>query len=188
MREISATTSAAGGTSREMFELVYGELRGIAERCLRTERAGHTLQATALVHEAYLKLHGQGSSRWESPDHFLAVAAQAVRRVLVDHARGRQRLKRGGGGGGEARRAAPVAIEDVPAPGVAAEILHLDDALRRLAALHERHGRVAELRLFGGMTGEQIANVLGVSRTTVADDWSVARAWLASELAETGAP
>jgi RNA polymerase sigma factor (TIGR02999 family) len=161
----------------ELIPLVYEELRTIARHRLRHERAGHTLNTTALVHEAYLKLIDLDRVQWRSRAHFLAIAAQAMRNILVSHARGRKRLKRGGGAPHE-----PL-DESVPLPDAETDrILALDAALEKLAELNPRHARVVELRFFGGMTLEETAAVLQVSHGTVKRDWSLLRRWLGREL------
>ncbi len=159
--------------------LVYAELRALAASYLGRERADHTLQPTALVHEAYLRLLGQ-DRRWAGRAHFMAVAAVAMRNVLVDHARRRDADKRSAAG----RRVtlAGAAVAPSAAARREVEVLELDDLLKRLAELDPRRSRVVELKVFAGMTNEQVADVLGVSRSTVADDWTVAKAWLAAEL------
>jgi RNA polymerase sigma factor (TIGR02999 family) len=163
----------------ELLPLVYEELRGIAERALRNERSGHTLQATALVHEAYLRLVGTERMAFEGRAHFLAAGAQAIRRVLIDHARGKGREKRGGGW----RR---VSLEggDAADGGRWVDVVDLHEALMRLAQVSERQARLVELRFFGGLTNEEAAVVLGVSLRTVTGDWAMARAWLRRELGE----
>jgi RNA polymerase sigma factor (TIGR02999 family) len=173
---------AWGGGDAGAFEalvpLVYAELRRQAQRALRREGEGHTLQATALVHEAWLRLDGQHDARWESRSQFLAVAAQMMRRVLVDHARTRRALKRGGGGMlvtlGHADNA-------VAAPD-AVDVLALDDALARLAILDPRKARLVELRYFAGLSIPEAATALGISPATVGREWAVARMWLRREL------
>lgn len=164
----------------ELVPLVYAELRAIARHKLRYERPGHTLDTTALVHEAYLKLFQLERLQWESRVHFLSIAAQAMRNILVSHARARKRLKRGGG-------AVHTSIEnatDLPA-AEADRILALDAALERLSAANVRHARIVECRFFGGMTIEETAAVLGVSPATAKRDWAVLRLWLGQELAAT---
>ncbi|HVS18190.1 MAG TPA: sigma-70 family RNA polymerase sigma factor [Planctomycetota bacterium] len=160
-----------------LAERLYSELRALARREMAGERPDHTLQPTALVHEAYLRLMGVGEERFESRAHFYGAAARAIRRVLVDHARSRRRLKRGAGG---------VRIEldglELQAPERDARLVALDDALERLAELDPRKARLVELRFFAGMTLEQAASALGASPSTVARDWRTARAWLQSEL------
>ena len=161
-----------------LVPLVYAELRRQAKRALRREGEGHTLQATALVHEAWLRLDGQHDARWESRTQFLAVAAQMMRRVLVDHARTRRALKRGGGethvtlGGASNAAALPDTVD----------VLALDDALARLATLDPRKARLVELRYFAGMSIPEAATALGISVATVGREWAVARMWLRREL------
>jgi RNA polymerase sigma factor (TIGR02999 family) len=161
-----------------LMPLVYDELRTLAGRSLRHERTGHTLQGTALVHEAYLKLVDQRRVRWQDRAHFFAVAAQVMRRILVDHARRHGAAKRGSGKPGlppdEADAAAP------QAPLV--DWLALDRALDRLATIDERQVRIVELRFFGGLTIEETAEVLKISQATVKNEWSLARGWLYREL------
>ncbi len=163
--------------SSALIPLVYKDLRRLAEACMRRERAGHTLQATALVHEAYLKLLDQHSIDWQSRAHFFAIAAQVMRRVLIDYARGHVRDKRGGG-------IEPVPLDEVLvfSPERSAEFLELDRALERLAEHDSRLAKIVELRFFGGLTVEEAAEVLGVSTITVKRDWALAKAWLHGEL------
>ncbi len=160
-------------TISQLLPIVYKELKALAGSYLR-QNAGHTLQPTALVHEAYLKLVGSDTA-WSGRDHFMATAATAMRHVLVDHARKKRAAKRGGDG-----KKADIEIELLADTARDMRVLELDELLTQLASADERCARVAELRLFGGMTGEQIATVLGVSRRTVTTDWECARAWLAS--------
>jgi RNA polymerase sigma factor (TIGR02999 family) len=162
----------------ELLPLVYDELRVIARRRLRQERPGHTLDTVGLVNEAYLKLFQLDRIQWNSRAHFLAIAAQAMRQILVNHALRRKRIKRGGG-------AAHVPLDeatDLPA-GEAERILALDEALERLASFNPRHARVVECRFFVGMTIEETAEALGVSPATTKRDWSLLRLWLGRELA-----
>ena len=160
-----------------LFPLVYGELRQAAERALRGEREGHTLQPTALVHEAFLKLAGGGPTGSRDRAHFVGIAARAMRQILVDHARRRGAAKRGGGVAAEpidSRHADPNApFEDLVA---------LDDALDRLSALSPRLRSVVELRFFAGLTDDEIAETLEVTSRTVQRDWAKARAWLYREM------
>lgn len=160
-----------------LIPLVYDEMRRIAASYLRNERSGHTLQPTALAHEACLRLIDQRSVSWQNRAHFLGIAAQAMRRILADHARRHGALKRGGG-------AQRVALEDqeIAASPRGVEIQELDTALEDLARLEPRQARVVELRFFGGLSIEEAAEVLGVSPATVKRDWLVARAWLFREL------
>ena len=163
---------------------LYDALRVQAARALRREAPGHTLQTTELVHEAYLRLVGQQRVRWDNRAQALGVATACIRRVLVDHARARAAAKRGGGArpvtlGTPAAPAAPAAVAD----DFAVEVLALDDALARLAALDPQQARVVELRYFGGLEIDETAAALGVSPSTVKRQWAVARAWLRRELA-----
>ncbi len=157
-----------------LFALVYDELRGIARNQLRAERAGHTLGATALAHEAYLKLAGQQQADWQSRAQFFAIAARVMRRLLVDHARGRLRAKRGGGAHHTHLRTGI----DAPAPDVDDELVVLDDALSRLRLEDPLKCRIVEMRYFGGFTHDEIAAALDVSTRTVERHWRYARAWL----------
>jgi RNA polymerase sigma factor (TIGR02999 family) len=161
----------------QLMPVVYAELRRQAARHLRRERAGHTLQTTDLIHETYLRLVDQKSVRWQNRVHFFAVAAQSMRRILVDHARRRHRAKRGGPG-----IALTVDEQLVAAVKPEADILELDEALNRLAAIDFRQSQIVELRFFSGLTIEETAAVIGVSRTTVKDDLNMAKAWLRREI------
>jgi RNA polymerase sigma factor (TIGR02999 family) len=163
--------------------LVYSELLRAARRYMRGERPDHTLQPTALVHEAYLRLVGQREIAWQNRAHFFGVAAQLMRRILVDHARARQAEKRGGDVGMVPLEEAMVFKEE---GGPA--LLALDQALTRLNQFDPRQGRIVELRFFGGLTEEEIAAVLGVSARTIKRDWNVARAWLYNEINKTATP
>lgn len=160
-----------------LLPLVYDELRALAESYLQRERPDHTLQATALVHEAYVRLVKQEEVEWQNRAHFFAVAARAIRRILVDHARTHQRVKRGG-------RHQRVQLDDdiLVTEGRGLDLLSLDEAMERLAELHERQSRIVELRFFGGLSAKETSAVLGVSARTVDADWSMARAWLRREL------
>jgi RNA polymerase sigma factor (TIGR02999 family) len=165
------------GALDRLMPLVYDELRRVARQYLRHERSGHILQPTALVHEAYLKLAGQQRVRWQNRAHFFAVAAQLIRRILVDHARSQAAAKRGGG-------AAAVTLEAALEPSVKREldVLALDNTLARLATLDPRQARLVELRFFGGLNVEETAEVLGVSSATIKREWRTAKAWLYREL------
>jgi RNA polymerase sigma-70 factor, ECF subfamily len=157
---------------------VYPELRRMAARQLRAERAGHSLQPTALVHEVYLRLVQQDRVTWQNRAHFLAIAARLSRRILVDHARKRAARKRGLG-------VRPINIDEIQVPDdvrVGPDLVALDRALQTLAALDARQARVVELRFFGGLSIEETAGVLGVSTGTVKRDWESARLWLFAEL------
>ncbi|HEV3331423.1 MAG TPA: sigma-70 family RNA polymerase sigma factor [Bryobacteraceae bacterium] len=161
----------------ELTPLVYDELRRIAARHMRRERPGHTLQTTALAHEAYLKLVDQSRVEWQSRAHFFAVAAEIIRRILIDHARAMQRDKRGGG-------IKPLLLDESLhlTEKKSVELIALDDALTGLAKLDPQQCRVVELRFFAGLTVEETAEVMRISRATVNRDWVTARAWLMREL------
>ncbi|MBL1217769.1 MAG: sigma-70 family RNA polymerase sigma factor [Planctomycetes bacterium] len=163
--------------SDEVISAVYDELRRIAQHMLQHERPGHTLQATALVNEAYLRLAANSNLHWEKKEHFLATAAMAIRRILIDHARARNRLKRGGGA---LRVTLNEAIAAQEQDGI--DVLELDEALVRLAEFDERKARIVELKFFGGLTTDEVAAVLGLSDRMIRKDWALARAWLSREL------
>jgi RNA polymerase sigma-70 factor (ECF subfamily) len=165
------------GVEAQLFALVYDELRRIAASYLRRERPDHTLQPTALVHEAYLRLIEQDGQNWENRAHFIGIAAHLMRQILVDHARKRTAIKRGG-------NARPVTLDDVMLPHVKRleDLLNLDQALTRLESMDKRQCRIVELRFFGGLTEEEISHVLGISVRTIKRDWNVARAWLHAEM------
>lgn len=185
MSTIDVTTLLARWSSgdpealEQLTPIVYDELRRIARRHLARERKDHTLQSTALVHEAYLRLIGGSGSEYHNRQHFFAVAAQVIRRVLVDHARAVNAAKRGGG-------AQKILLEDQPeasAPSEnVAEVLALHEALERLAGFDQQQARIVELRYFAGLSIEETAEVLSISPATVKRDWVMARAWLAREL------
>jgi RNA polymerase sigma-70 factor, ECF subfamily len=161
----------------DLLPLVYGELRRLAASYLRRERADHTLQPTALVHESYLRLVDQTQVRWQNRAHFFGVAAQMMRRILVDHARERVAEKRGGG----AERLS--LDENIAVSGERArELVALDEALARLAEIDPEKSRVVELRFFGGLSVEETAEVLGVSAPTVKRHWRMAKAWLYGQM------
>ncbi|MEP7149921.1 MAG: sigma-70 family RNA polymerase sigma factor [Acidobacteriota bacterium] len=161
-----------------LMPIVYAELHRQAASYLRRERIGHTLQATALINEAYLKLIDQREVNWKNRAHFFGIAGQAMRRILVDHARSRHRNKRGGN------------VEDLPLEAAefatakegSVDLIALDEALTRLAHLDERQSRIVELRFFSGMSVEETAEALGVSAATVKNEWRTAKAWLFQEL------
>ena len=162
-----------------LIPVVYRELRRLAGHYMRDERASHTLQPTALVHEAFLKLVGQERADWQNRSQFIGVAAQLMRRILVDHARGRAAAKRG----------AAVTLDDTGfdhavSIGQIEQILAVDEVLERLAQLDPQQARIVELRYFGGLSVEETAEATGISPRTVKRDWAMARAWLRQELAE----
>lgn len=159
-----------------LVPLVYKELRGIARHYLRRERPGHTLQSAALVHEAYLRLLDQRPFDTENRAHFLAVASRLMRQILVDHARTYGAAKRG------ADRRVELDVSLVVPQMKTTDVVALDDALNALSKLDEQQGRVVELRFFGGLATDEIAEVLGVSASTVKREWSVAKAWLTREM------
>lgn len=164
---------------RILIPLVYSELRRIAAAHLRRESPDHSLQPTALVHEAYLRLTELKRIDWQSRSHFFAVSATVMRRILVDRARAQRARKRGEGWD-------VVSLNEamLPAPAKSAELLALDEALTRLAALDERQAKIVELRFFAGMSEEEAGEALGISARTVKRDWRIAKAWLYKELAE----
>jgi RNA polymerase sigma factor (TIGR02999 family) len=161
----------------ELMPLVYGELRRLAASYLRRERSDHTLQPTALVHEAYLRLVEQKDVQWRDRSHFFAITAQLMRRILVDHARTHLAEKRGSGA-----PKVPLTEVIVMSQQRPAELLALDESLTRLASLDAQQSRIVELRTFGGLTVEETAEVLGISPATVKRDWSMAKAWLSQEI------
>jgi RNA polymerase sigma factor (TIGR02999 family) len=161
----------------QLVPLVYEELRRLAARRLRQERPDHTLQATALVHEAYLKLSAQGNAKWQNRTQFFAVASHVMRRILVDYARGQQRVRRGG-------KQQKVSLDDVVlvSPDRTEEVLTVHESLSRLEKLDARQARIVELRYFGGLTVEETAEVGGISTKTVMRELKVAKAWLYGDL------
>lgn len=171
--ELSAGNEKAG---EELLSAVYAELHALAHQHMRSERSGHTLQTTALIHEAWLRLVGQDKS-WNNRTHFLRVAAQAMRRVLVEYARRKRCDKREGG---RLRLSLEEATPTVDA--ASPDLLDLDEALEAMSRVDERAGQVFELRFFGGLTAEETARVVGVTSRTVLRDWKIARTWLATEI------
>jgi RNA polymerase sigma-70 factor (ECF subfamily) len=169
----------AGDTAavEALMPLVYNELRRQARHYLAQERRGHSLQPTALVHEVYLRLFGNATIQWQNRAHFFAIAAQVMRRILVDHARSRRADKRGGSWGKVSLDEAM--IGSFPNPD---DFLILDEVMNRLAKLDHRQSRIVELRFFGGLSEEEIAEILGISSRTVKREWRLARAWLYDQL------
>jgi RNA polymerase sigma-70 factor, ECF subfamily len=174
---LSRATAGDGDAARELLPLLYDELRAVAGRQFRGQRSDHTLQPTVLVHEAFLKLVGKPAERWNDRRHFFAVAATAMRQILVNHARDAAAQKRGGG-------AKPVLLQDdlVGRVGPSVDVLDLHHALEQLKTVDERKHRVVELRFFGGLSVPEVADVLGVSVSTIEADWRAARAWLSTQL------
>jgi len=166
--------------ARELFVLAYDKLHAIAAALMQKERANHTLQPTALVNEAYCRLVDQSRLRWENRAHFFGIAARAMREILVEYARRRAAAKRGG-------ECIQVTFADHLRIKQQSEfeIVELDEALQKLSEMDERMARVAEMRVFGGLTSEEVAHILGVSRRTIQNDWRVARMWLSHEITGT---
>jgi RNA polymerase sigma factor (TIGR02999 family) len=166
-----------------LIPLVYGELRSLAHHYLRQERKGHTLQSTALVHEAYVRLIGHEPPKLQNRSHFFGVAARLMREILVEYARAQRAAKRGGG-------APPIALADLEqvAQRMDVDLLLLDEALTELARIDERQSRIVELRFFTGLSIEETSEVLGISPATVSREWTTARAWLHREIARTSPP
>ena len=166
----------------ELYPLVYDELHRLARRYMSREKKRHTLQTTALINEAYVRLVDQKNVRWANRSHFFAISAQIMRRILIDHARRHRYAKRGGG-------AQQVSLEEVAVitPDASRELLLLDEALKSLAEMDPRRSQVVELRYFGGLNNEEIAGVLNISENTVTRDWNMARAWLYQQLTGSGA-
>jgi RNA polymerase sigma-70 factor (ECF subfamily) len=166
----------------ELYPLVYDELHRLARRYMSRERLGHTLQTTALINEAYVRLVDQRNVHWANRSHFFAISAQIMRRILIDHARRHAYAKRGGG-------AQQISLEEAATvvAGQASELLRLDEALKSLAEMDSRRSQVVELRYFGGLSNEEIAGVLKISENTVTRDWNMARAWLYQQLAGSSA-
>ncbi|MCG8457101.1 MAG: sigma-70 family RNA polymerase sigma factor [Holophagales bacterium] len=177
-RLLESWTAGDATAAERLMPLVYDELRQMAGRFMDRERGDHTLQATALVHEAYLRLVDQRAVSWQERSQFFAMAATMMRRILVDHARGRSYAKRGGG-------SARLSIDDAGEPGQMRQLdlVALDDALEDLARLDRDRASMVELRYFGGLSLQETADVLGCSRATVIRQWRVARAWLYQQLA-----
>lgn len=167
-----------------LLPIVYQELRRLAASYLRRERPGQTLQPTALVHEAYLRLMKDRPDRWKNRAHFCAIAAHSMRQILIEKARARDALKRGGGG-------PRVTLDEAMVGGgaeLSMDLVALDEALERLAAIDAEQARIVELRFFGGLTVEETAETLDISPATVKRHWTLARAWLARELAPPSSP
>lgn len=167
---LQAAKGGDGGARDELFSRIYDDLHQRAQRIFSDQRAGHTLQPTAVVHEAWMKLC-KGEELANDREHFFAVAVTAMRQIIIDHARARQAAKRGGG-------LRPVTLDSEQVISLDEDVLSLDDSLEKLSKLNERHAKVVELRVFGGLSIDETAAVLGVTHSTIESDWSMARAWL----------
>jgi len=178
-QQLIAWSNGDRAALEKLIPAVYQELRRMADRCLRGENAEHSLQPTALVHEAYLRLIDQTRVEWHNRAHFFGVAAQMMRRILIDHAKAKHRAKRGGA-------ARKLSLEEIAnyTRERASDLVALDEALKILAEMDERKSRIVELRYFGGLTVDETAQVLGVSDKTVMRDWNLAKAWLYQHLNE----
>jgi RNA polymerase sigma-70 factor, ECF subfamily len=177
LRAVRAGEATPDDITSRLVALMYPDLRALAGRLMQAERRDHTLQPTAVVNEVFVRLVDQAAIDWQDRAHFVGIAARVMRQILVDHARRRHAAKRGAAG-------ERITLDDamIAAPDTAFELLALDEVLTRFAALDARRARVAELRVFGGLTSKEIATHLGVSTRTVEGDWAVARLWLAREL------
>ena len=169
-----------GDAAQRLMPLVYDELRALARRYLQRERSDHTLQATGLVHEAYLRLVDQDSMNWQNRAHFFSVAAHVMRRILVDHARSHRAAKRGG-------MHDKVEFDEGLAPAAerSVDVIALDDALRDLGTFDSQKSRIVELRFFGGLTTDEIGEVLAISPRTIRREWRIAKAWLRRKIMES---
>lgn len=176
---LTAATAGDQVAADKLLPLVYDELRALAARYLQEERPSHTLQTTALVHEAYLKLIDQRRAKWKDRTHFFAVAATAMRRILVNHAKAKKRSKRGGDQEKISLDVAAAIYEER-----ALDLVALDEALEQLAAMDQQQSRIVELRFFGGLTVDEVAEVLGISARTVHREWTTARAWLRGQITQ----
>lgn len=178
-----AITEGDRTSATQLVETVYDDLRRLAHHYMNQEKAGHTLQPTALVHETYLKLVDQTRVDWRSRSHFFAIGAQAMRRILVNHAKGKARIKRGG-------NRLKISLDEALTVSNESgdDVLALDEALQKLARIDAQQAQIVELRFFGGMTVEETAVALGLSKRTVEREWTACRAWLRRELAEQDDP
>lgn len=177
--EILNSAGEKGSPVEQLLPIVYDDLHALAEKYLRAEPAGHTLQPTALVHEAYMKLVDQTRVDWQGRTHFFAVGAQAMRRILVDHARRRRAIKRGGD-----RQRITVDEQLLAAGRRDEDLLALDEALKKLADLDTQQAKMVELRFFGGLNVAETATALGISKRTAEREWTMVRSWLRRELTE----
>ncbi|MCW5769539.1 MAG: sigma-70 family RNA polymerase sigma factor [Phycisphaeraceae bacterium] len=178
-----ASDTSAKDLASQLLPLVYDDLRRLAQAKMNREPGMISLEPTALAHETFMRLVDHSRVDWRGKSHFMAVAAQAMRRILVDHARARKRLKRGG-----ARQRVDLSSGIAATGPSEVDLLALDDAMEKLAQIDERQARVVELRFFGGLNVDEVAEALGVSKRTVEGDWTIARAWLRRELAEGAEP
>lgn len=185
-RLLNRASDGEVAAAADLLPLVYDELRALAEHFFKNERADHTLQPTALVHEAYMRLVDSDAIEWKSRAQFFVIAAKAMRNILVDHARARGRQKRGGGWQELTLNAVERDLGSGDPGAKVIDMLALDDALERLAEVDERKARLVELRFFAGLSSEDAAKLLDISRTTAAEDWRMARAWLHRELRAAG--
>jgi RNA polymerase sigma factor (TIGR02999 family) len=172
-RVLAAAASGEPNATEELLPLVYEELRRVAAAQLARERPGHTLQATALVHEAYLRLIGDDAASWDNRRHFFAAASEAMRRILVERARRQRRVRHGGG-----HRRVEFDADEIPVEVPSVDLMALDDAIDRLAAEDPQKAELVKLRFFAGLSEQEAADVLGISRATAARHWAYARAWL----------
>jgi RNA polymerase sigma factor (TIGR02999 family) len=178
-RLLERASSGDPTAARELLHLVYEQLRASAAQRMVAERQDHTLQATALVHEAYLRLVGEGHTTWDGRAHFYIAAAEAMRRILIEHARKRGRRKRGG----DWRRTTLDSVDLAREPAPVEDIVSVDQAIRRLEERDERMAKIVRLRFFAGLSVQEVAAALGITDRTVRREWAVARAWLYRELA-----
>lgn len=178
-RALSKVVGGREDATDQLMPLVQQQLHDIAQRMLRHESPGHTLQPTALVNEAFLRLSKSNEIDWQGKTHFFAVGAQVMRRILVDHARQKKRQKRGGG-----RHRIPLSDELCISHRNDEDVLAIEEALEKLEKLDPRQARIVELRFYGGLTVQQVAEALGVSKRTVEGDWAMVRAWLRRELSD----
>jgi RNA polymerase sigma-70 factor (ECF subfamily) len=176
---LKCVASGDATAADKLIEVVYDEFREMAAMYLRQEPAGHTLQPTALVHEAFIRLIDQSHVDWKGRTHFLAIGAKAMRRILVDHARQRRRAKRGGG-----RQRISFDEQIMLSPQHDEDLLSVDELLADLEDIDPRQAKIVELRFFGGMTSAEVAEYLGVSKSTVDREWRIVRAWLRKQLSE----
>ncbi|HQU46805.1 MAG TPA: sigma-70 family RNA polymerase sigma factor [Pirellulales bacterium] len=178
---LAALAAGEPQAAEKLLPLVYDELRRVAAAQLAHERPGQTLQATALVHEAYLRLVGGGADSWDNRRHFFAAAAEAMRRILVERARRKRRLRHGGG-----QHRVELDADEIPIEEPSVDLLTLDEALDRLAAEDPQKAELVKLRFFAGLSEQEAADVLGISRATAARHWAYARAWLFDRLRDDG--